>query len=174
MTRMRNQLVAVVALPALLLLTLTPAGATGGARLDGRLIGIDGRPAAGMTMHLIDGDGIGIATSETDRDGFYGFGDLDAGDYALGVQTPEGMTPVAASGVRLASNELARRDVQLRGAELGDHERAAQGNYGLGMWWAGLSTAAKIWTIVGGVIIIGVTAAALSDDDDDEPDASPF
>jgi len=171
MSSLRKKLVALLIVPALLALTPAPASPGIGARLDGRLVGVDGRSASGLTMHLIDAQGVDLATSTTDHDGIYGFGGIEAGRYALGVETPAGLTPVAGSSILLASNELARRDVKLMGAELGDHERATHGNFGLGMWWAGLSTAAKVWTVVGSVVIVGITLAALSDS---ESEASPF
>ena len=46
------------------------------------------------------------------------------------------------------------------------------GNFAIGMWWASLSPAAKAWTIIGTVVIVGITVAAITDDE--EKGASPF
>jgi hypothetical protein len=159
-----------------LLLVLLPAPAVAdvpGARLEGLLLDLDGRPAAGHRVHLIDERGAEVGRAAAAADGLYAFRDLPAGSYSLGIETGDGrMTPVAAPPVRIAAGQLARRDVKL---VLGDESaihRATGANYGIGMWWAGLSTAAKIWTIVGIVVVGSVTFAAL--DDDDESAASKF
>ena len=65
--------------------------------------------------------------------------------------------------------ELARRDVKLMQGAPGQRESAIAGNYSVGMWWASLSTQAKVWTVVGVVVTLGITAAALDDEDDASP-----
>jgi hypothetical protein len=80
---------------------------------------------------------------------------------------------VAAPPTDLVAGERLRRDVRLVTAAEAGAAQASAANYGLGMWWAGLSTPAKIWTVIGIVAVVGITAAAV-DSDDDEDDASPF
>ena len=124
-------------------------------------------------LHLIDAQGIGVGRSVSDRDGLYSFSELEAGSYSLGIEAPDGrMAPVAAPPVRLRGGELARRDVKLVQASPEGAQAATGGNYGLGMWWAGLSSSSKAWTVVGIVAIVAITVAALTDDDD--PPASQF
>jgi hypothetical protein len=161
-----------------LIFSLTPeralAGVQGAAQLEGVVIGLDGKPADGYTMHLIDGDGEPVGQSTTGADGLYSFKNVDAGSYSLGVAVPGGregaVAPVASGPIRLGDSHLERRDVKLMqaGGPMG-------ANYSVGIWWAGLTTAAKVWTVIGGLVIIGITVAALDDDDDDDEDEpSPF
>jgi hypothetical protein len=108
---------------ATLVLAVAPAQAeAGGARLEGYLLGVDGRAASGYKVHLIDGEGQDVAQSSTSDEGVYRFRDVTAGAYSLGIESPEGrMAPVAAPPVRLSADELARRDIKL--VESGDAER---------------------------------------------------
>jgi hypothetical protein len=66
----------------------------------------------------------------------------------------------------LGASELARRDIKLLEAGPQETQAAGMANYGFGMWWAGLSPAARAWTIVGMVAVVAVTVAALADDED--------
>jgi hypothetical protein len=167
--------IAPVAAAALLLWSFPLSALAGpGARLEGLVVGIDGRAGAGFTVHLIDPQGEPLARASTDARGVYGFAGLPAGEYGLGVETPAGeLAPVAAPPIRLGENELARRDVKLLATEGTGRPTGAPASYAVGMWWAGLSPAAKAWTIVGIVVVTGVTLASL-DSGDDEQDASPF
>ncbi|MEO1367266.1 MAG: SdrD B-like domain-containing protein, partial [Acidobacteriota bacterium] len=45
---------------------------------------------AGVTVSLLDGDGVEIEQTATDADGVYAFYALQSGVYAIGVQVPEG------------------------------------------------------------------------------------
>lgn len=159
-----------------LLLWLAPApalasGANG--RIEGLLVGVDGRPAQDLKVHLIDGQGKAVAQSSLDGEGLYSFKDLPAGDYSLGIENAEGqMAPVAAPPIELGDAELARRDLKLMQADASTMNKATTANYGLGVWWAGLSPAAKTWTIVAIIAGLGITWSAL-DDDDEETDGSP-
>jgi len=175
MRRMWRSLTATLALAVLV--TSGPPVAAGssvpGARLEGLLLGVDGRPADGYAVHLIDSDGVDVGRAVADEDGVYSFADLEAGRYSLGIEGPQGrMAPVAAPPMRLRGGQLARRDVKM--VETGPEgvQGATGANYGLGMWWAGLSSPAKGWTIVGLVAIAAITVAALTDDDDSP--ASPY
>jgi hypothetical protein len=162
-------------------LLLTPvalrAGTTTGmARLEGLVLGADGRRADGFRIHLIDAQGAVASSATSTVKGTYSFKEVTPGSYALGIESPEGwVAAVDAPPVRLGDGELARRDVRLVQSNAGAINQATGANYGLGMWWAGLSPAAKAWTIVGIIAVVGVTFAALDDDDDAEEDAaSPF
>jgi len=166
-----RNLAAVATVFALLLWVASPvlAGADG-ARLEGLLLGVDGRPAAAMTVHLIDTPGRDLAQAATSDDGVYSFKDLPAGEYSLGVESPEGgMAPVAAPPVRLTSGELARRDLKLMQADAVSVNAATGANYGMGAWWASLTPAAKAWTVVAVLAVVGITAAALSTENEPSP-----
>jgi hypothetical protein len=161
-----------------LLLWIAPSPAlasAGGARLEGLLIGVDGQPSSEMTVHLIDGQGNDVAQASLDDEGLYSFRDLPAGDYSLGIENADGqMAPVLAPAVSLSGDQLARRDLKMMQGDPNQMTPATGANYGLGTWWAGLSAAAKAWTIVAIVAVIGITAAAVSsEDDDEERDVSP-
>jgi hypothetical protein len=173
--RSARSIVASLTVFALLLwIAPSPALASGdGARLEGLLVGVDGRPASDMTVHLIDAQGNDVARAEVNDEGLYSFRQLPPGEYSLGIENPEGqMAPVMAPAVNLGSDQLARRDLKLMQADPGTMSSGITPNYGMGTWWAGLSTAAKAWTIVAIVAVVGITWAALSSDDD-EPTGEP-
>jgi len=172
MTDMQTKTVARWMLVALALaLALAPAQAVaGGARLEGYLLGVDGRAANGHTIHLIDGDGQDVAQSLTSDEGVYRFRDVRAGAYSLGVENPEGrIAPVAAPPVRLGADELARRDIKLVASGEAERETVERENYSFGVWWAGLSPAAKAGSVIGTFVILGVTIQALDDESDGTP-----
>jgi len=149
----------------------TLAASVSGARLEGLVLDLDGRAAAGHRIHLIGTGGEELAQSEVGMDGLYSFIGLGAGRYSLGVELPNGtMAPVAAPPVRLYGNELARRDLKLLTSDPGTTNTALQANYGLGHWWSGLSTPGKTWTIIGVVLAGWLIYNTL---DDDESPASP-
>jgi hypothetical protein len=146
-----------------------------GAVLEGLVVGVDGTAARAHRVHLIDGQGRDVAQSTTTSDGAYSFRAVAPGSYALGVENPAGLiAAVAAPPLELGRADLARRDIRLLEGDLGQASAQVQANYGLGQWWAGLSSAAKVWTIIGIVAVVGITIAALDDDDDDEEPASAF
>ena len=69
-------------------------------RLEGLLVGVDGRPASGYTVHLIGEAGQQHSQSTADEQGLYSFRDLPAGNYALGIENTEGqIAPLAAPPV---------------------------------------------------------------------------
>jgi len=140
------------------------------ARLEGRVLGVDGRPASGYRIHLIGDEGHDVAQASVDGSGIYSFSDLGPGEYSLGVESPSGaVAPVAAQPIRLGSRELARRDIKLLESDPTTVNGVLAANPSLGMWWGERTTAAKIWTIIGIVAVVGITAVAL----DDEKDTSP-
>ena len=153
---------------------IAPASALaagGDARIEGLMVGLDGRPASGMTVHLIDAGGQDVAAATVDDEGAYSFRDLPSGEYSLGVENAQGqMAPVAAPPVKVKANELARRDLKLMEADPAAQSSATVANYGLGQWWAGLTPAAKAWTVVAIIAVGGITWSAL---DDDNTNASP-
>jgi len=173
-----KSIVACTTLVALLLwIAPSPAlASSGGARIEGLLIGVDGQPASDMTVHLIDGQGNDVAQAGLDGEGLYSFKDLPPGDYSLGIENASGqMAPVLAPAVSLDDDQLARRDLKMMESDPASMTNATGANYGLGSWWAGLAPAAKAWTIVAIVAVIGITAAAVSGSDDEtpEPPVSP-
>jgi hypothetical protein len=141
----------------------------GGARLEGLLLDTNGQPASGFKVHLIDAEGRILAMTDASEDGLYSFKSIPAGEYSLGIENLQGqVAPVAAPPVRLGESELARRDLKLLQADGATMDQAAQANYGLGMWWNGLTPAAKTWTVVAIVVVAAITWAAF-----DEEEVSP-
>jgi hypothetical protein len=151
----------------------------GGARIEGLLLGVDGRAATGYTLHLIDGEGRGVGEARTSDEGVYSFRELPPGSYSLAVEDAAGrLAVVDAPALRLGARSLARRDVRLMETDPASHQAVLQGNPSVGLWWAGMSPWARAWTVVGIVVFVALTYAALDDDDDssrdDEDDASPI
>lgn len=170
MTDMQSRMVAPLISVALALALVPVQAEAGGARLEGYLLGVDGRAASDHKVHLIDGEGHDVAQSSTSGEGVYRFHDLRAGEYSLGIESPEGrMAPVAAPPVRLGADELARRDIKLVASGEAERERVQRENYSFGVWWAGLSPAAKAGTVVGTFVILGVTVQALDDENAGTP-----
>jgi len=155
-----------------LLLWIAPSPAMaleGGARLEGLLLDTDGQAAQGFTVHLIDAGGRDLARAQASEQGKYSFKELPAGEYSLGIENREGQfAPVAAPAIKLGDRELARRDLKLLNADGAPANMALESNYGLGMWWSGLTPAAKTWTVVAVIVIGGITWAAF-----DEKNPSP-
>ena len=136
------------------------------------LIKVDGRPATGYQVHLIDDSGNVLRSSSTTDDGLYSFKDLAAGEYSLGIEEPFGaVAPVAGPPVKVADRQLVRRDVKLMEADPSAVDRTLEANYGLRSWWTSTSDAGKAWAVVG-VVLFGVLIYRALDDDD-EPEASP-
>lgn len=164
--------VAFAATLALILTTIPAVSAADlGARLEGRVVGSEGAPVAGYSVHLIEPDGDAIETAVTDDAGLYTFAGLPSGEYGLGVTTPSGeAAPVIDSEVKLGERQLARRDIRMMQGDASQHMNF-QTSGGLGYWWAGLAPAAKAGLIVGVIAIVGYGISEL--DDDDEPAATP-
>lgn len=155
-------------------LALTPTQALASARLEGLLVGADGRAATGFRVHLIDASGADVAQASASHAGLYSFRDLPAGAYSLGVENTQGqIAPVAAPPVRLADNQLARRDIRLQPATDAEREAVGQINADFGMFWAGLSPMAKTWAIIGTLFFVGVTLVALDNESTATPIAPP-
>jgi len=157
--------VACVTVLALVLVGFVPrvvAADAPSARLEGLLIGGDGRPADGHKVHLIGTEGEGLASSETDNDGLYSFKEVAAGEYSLGIENPDGlMAPVAGPPVRVAAGELARRDLQLMEADAETLQRIASANPSIGQAYAGWTTAGRVWFWIAVVAGLGIGVAAL-------------
>ena len=101
-----------------------------------------------------------------DETGAYAMHGVRSGQYALALQTPDGLyAAVDAPAFRLREGHLARRDLKLIERDPSAPQQLAQPSYGFGTWWAGLSVGAKIWTIAAVVVVAAVTADALSDDE---------
>jgi hypothetical protein len=159
-------------LTAAIVVWMLPVSASPGAmgRLEGQVLGIDGRPASGWQVHLVGGSGRATAQAEVDGAGLYSFRDVEPGDYSLGVVSPTGDAAiVAAPPVRLGAGELARRDIKMSESDPRTVNGVLAANPSLGAWWGERTLAAKIWTIIGIVAVVGVTAAAVDDEDDVSP-----
>jgi hypothetical protein len=168
---MRNRVESTIACLTILalLIWIAPAPALaveGSSRLEGLMLDTTGKAASGFKVHLIGADGQALARTDASEQGIYSFKDLPAGEYSLGIENGEGQfAPVAAPAIRLGENELARRDLKLLQADGATMNMAAEANYGLGMWWSGLTPAAKTWTVVAITVIAGITWAAFDEDD---------
>jgi hypothetical protein len=148
-----------------------------GARLEGVLLGVDGRPVSGHRVHLIGGEGDALGSSTTSAEGLYSFRGLEPGDYALMIEGPSGrMGALAGPPLRLGQNQLARRDLRLLEADPGQIDSTLNANYGLKARYASMSTAEQVWTWVVIVLVGGLTLFLVFDDDDDprEPVATEF
>ena len=145
------------------------------ARLEGQVVGVNGQPAEGFQVHLIDAEGTEVATAETDARGVYSFEEVEAGSYGLGVGNPEGqLAPVAGPPIDLDHGQLARRDLKLVQTDEPRRQDLAGINPSVGAWWVGLSTPAKAWVVVAIVVAAWFTYEALKSDDDSEQPASPI
>jgi hypothetical protein len=168
MNCMQSKRVARLMLAALALSIASVPVEAGGARLEGYLVGADGRAAAGYRVHLIDGEGRDVEQSETSDEGVYRFRDLASGAYSLGIESPDGrMAPVAAPPVRLDADELARRDIKLVEASADQQAAVGRENKGFGFWWAGLPPEAKAGAVIGTFVALGLGMQALDDDSED-------
>lgn len=172
----RFRAVAAACTIAVVLLAWVPAPAIAGpvgGRIEGLLLDIEGRPAEGYRVHLIDDAGNDRAQATADEDGIYTFREVPAGRYGMGIESPQGaVAPVSSPPVRVGSGELARRDVKLVEADSATTQAAVQGHYGLGLWWSGLSTGGKAGIGVAmGAVLYGIIVAL---DSDGESNASDF
>ena len=137
----------------------------GGARLEGFLIDVDGRAAAGFRVHLIDSLGDDVAQATTSGRGIYAFQQLPAGTYSLGIENIEGrIARVAAPGLRLGTDELARRDIKLMQANAAADTGTTAAPEGFLVYWAGLPPAVRASSVVGVFVILGLTLSKLDDE----------
>ncbi len=89
----------------------------------------DEQGVAGVTVTLIDQNGRGVATQQTDADGKYLFDDLDPGSYQVVFERPEGYTfttrdaEANTQGARDSDADLATGRSGLIDLEAGDHIR---------------------------------------------------
>lgn len=169
--------VPVAVVVAVLLAASLPVGAGPGGRLEGFVLAEDGRAASGFTMHLVDDAGREVGRSTTTDEGVYRFEDLPSGRYSLAVEDAQGrLAPVAAPPVQLGGQSLARRDVRVMPVDPAGRQAALDANPSMGLWWAGLSPAARVWTVVGVVVFVLLTISALDNGDDvnREQPASPM
>jgi hypothetical protein len=151
-------------------MSLTLAAAPPAARLDGMLLDVDSRPARGHAVYLIDPHGRPVSRAVTADDGQYSFPDLAAGQYTMGIESPDGrVSPVAGPPLELRGGELARRDVKLYESDAETQGAAVRANFGFLTWWHGLSLPAKIGmglgVFFGGVVL----AKSLESDDSGAP-----
>jgi hypothetical protein len=170
--RTRQALASMTVLSLLMVVSpVTAQSASGGARLEGLMLGVDGKPVRGFSVLLIDEDGAVLSRAETAEDGMYRFRDLPAGAYGLGIESPEGLAaPVRSEPARLADGQLVRMDIKLMEPATGAGLAPGAEQKGLGIWWAGLTKKGKILTLVALGVIVTITFIAITDDEDE---ASP-
>ena len=151
----------------LLAASLPPVGAAqSDTRLEGLVMGFDGRPAAGFRVHLIDDAGNDRAQAGVDAAGTYTLAGVQPGRYALALELPDGrFAAVDAPPLKVREGHLVRRDFKLIERDPADPASLAQPAYGFGEWWAGLPTGAKVWTVVAIIVFAGFSAEALSRDE---------
>ena len=158
--------VTVFSIVVLLAASMPLVGAAQTARLEGLVLGFDGRAAAGFRVHLIDDSGTDRAQAGVDAAGTYRLDGLQPGRYALALEMPDGrFAAVDAPPLKVREGYLVRRDFKLIERDPADPARLAQPAYGFGTWWAGLPTGSKVWTVVAIVVFAGFTAQALSSDE---------
>ena len=175
MTHATHKPVARVTLIVFVVWTLAGPGieAAPGARVGGRLLGVDGRPAENHVVHLIDETGLAHARATTDDLGCYGFDQLGPGSYFLGIEDPDGsLIPVAAPPLRLTAGQQVRRDLKLLEADRPSIEHAVAAHYSFSKWWRGLPGGIKALFVIGVVAGVGITVSALTGSD--EGKASPI
>ena len=171
---LRSAVACTTVLGLLLVGSQFPAAASTGARLEGMLIGVDGRPAAGHRVLLVDGDGADIDATTTGDDGVYSFQGLPTGEYDVLVEGPEGqLGGLSGESLRLEGDQLARHDLRLLEADA-DSAAMLQANYGVKQRYAGMSGAEKtwLWVVVG--VVGGLTLFLVFDEDDKEDTGSEF
>jgi len=159
--------VTVFSIVLLLAASFPPVGAAQhDTRLEGLVLGFDGRPAEGFQVHLIDDSGNDRARAAVDAGGTYELAGVEPGSYSFAVETPDGrFAAVDAPALKVRSGHLVRRDLKLIDRDPADPANLAQPAYGFGAWWAGLPAGAKVWTVVAIVVFAGITAEALSSDE---------
>ena len=159
--------VTVFSIVVLLTASLSPLDAAqSDTRLEGLVMGFDGRPAVGFRVHLIDDSGHDRAQADVDAAGTYKLDGVQPGRYALALEMPDGrFAAVDAPPLTVREGHLVRRDLKLVERDPADPVALAQPAYGFGAWWAGLGTGAKVWTVVAIVVIAVITAEALSSDE---------
>ena len=124
----------------------SPALAGSDARLEGRVVGVDGRAAVGIEVVPLDAAGEVVGRSALDGEGMYRFRDLPAATYGVALESAEGLAaPVLQSDTRIRDGELARRDIKLVDASAVSLAPANEGGRSIGERWAGLNKAAKAW-----------------------------
>lgn len=148
--------------------TIAPAGE--GARLEGLLVGVDGKPAAGYNVLLIGEEGEVLDRTEAAGDGIYRFSNLASGSYSLGLETPDGLAaPVMNGPTDVKSGQLVRMDIKLMRQDAVSADDSKKKPAGIRIWWAGLSRTAKTWTLVGVSVATVIIINALDDEDPASP-----
>jgi hypothetical protein len=165
--RIPMKFVTVFSIALLLAASMPPIGAVqDDSRLEGLVLGFDGRPAEGFRVHLIDDSGSDRGQAGVDAAGTYQLAGIQPGRYALALETPDGQfAAVDAAPLQVRQGHLVRRDLKLIERDPADPASSAQPAYGFGSWWAGLPTSARIWTGVAVVVFVGFTIEAFSSDE---------
>ena len=143
----------------------TTAGDPG--RVEGLIVGPDGRPAVGFDVLLIDDTGDVVEHVAADADGQYRFKRVDAGAYDLALQSPEGhAAPVLAPATNVHAGELVRRDIRLVPSTTPVSFAPAGSGGGAGTWWAGLPAGAKVGIAIGGLVVLAVLVETVTDSEE--------
>ena len=151
-----------ISIVTVVLLTLPLFGADA-ASLGGRVLGLDGQPAPGFQVVLLSTAGEELLSAGTDQGGTFLFDDLEPGSYEIGIRSPEGdVAPVLAEPTDIDPGERVIREIHLQVLESPLQIAPARG---VGVWWAGLSRGAKVWTVMGTLVGVGLVYSALEDDD---------
>lgn len=148
-------------------ISIAPIAAGDPGRVEGIVVGPDGRPAEGFDVLLIDDGGQVVERSAANADGQYRFATVREGEYDLAIASPEGQaTPVLADGTRVRSGELVRRDIRLVPSTSAVAFAPAASGGGAGAWWAGLPAGAKVGIAVGGLVVLAVLIDAVTQDEE--------
>ena len=159
--------VTVFSIALLLVASMPPVGAVqNDSRIEGLVLGFDGRPAEGFRVHLIDDSGSDRGQAGVDAAGTYQLAGIQPGRYALALEAPDGrFAPVNAAPLQVRQGHLVRRDLKLIEQDPADPASLVSPAYGFGSWWAGLSTGARIWSGVAAVVFVAFTIEAFSSDE---------
>ena len=109
-----RSIAAQITILALVLMTspVSAMDSTGGATLEGLLVDVDGTPAAGYRVHLIDDEGTPMAQATAGEDGLYSFSGVPAGEYAMGIENTGGqMAPTTLIDQKTETSPLGRSAV---------------------------------------------------------------
>jgi len=147
------------------------ASAATGGTIEGRLLDVDSRPAAGHLLLLLDPNGVARSRAWTDGQGWFTATGVPCGSYALAVRLPDGtLAPLAGPPLRLVDGARQRCDLKLLRADPAAIDRSPAVRYGFGDWWSGLPGGMKAVFVVGVVAAVAIGVSAF---DSGEKPASP-
>jgi hypothetical protein len=145
-----------------LLLALAPPLAAMPTGPGGVVLGLDGAPARGHRVQLLDADGRVHATAETDERGRYRFGPVADERYRLAVVTPEGVAVPVLGGPQVNGTSRSLAPVRLVAFDPTGLDPALVHAQKVAGWWRKMPTTGRVLVIVGVVAGVGLGVAALS------------